>query len=177
MIRPHHPLYVLCVRHGGPFRCALEDDSGIREVCQGEPQKVTYGTPGVGTNPHLAMEELSMITGIQLVHMPFKGGRRSNTALLGGHIDAISDSTSWGPLVDAGKFRLLVTYAPQRMPRYPDVPTLKEAGYDMVYSSPLFRSSVPRECPSRLWPGCTMPSRNPWMTLIICRSSRNTTCR
>ena len=101
------------------------------------PGKVTYGTPGVGTNPHLAVEELSMITGIQLVHMPFKGGAESNTALLGGHIEAISDSTSWGPLVDAGKFRLLVTYAPQRMPRYPQVPTLKEAGYDMVYSSPL----------------------------------------
>ena len=78
-----------------------------------------------------------MITGIQLVHMPFKGGAESNAALLGGHIDAISDSTSWGPMVDAGKFRLLVTYAPQRMPRYPDAPTLKEAGYDMVYSSPL----------------------------------------
>jgi tripartite-type tricarboxylate transporter receptor subunit TctC len=101
------------------------------------PGKLTYGTPGVGTNPHLAVEELSMITGIQLVHMPFKGGAESNTALLGGHIDAISDSTSWGPLVDAEKFRLLVTYAPQRMPRYPQVPTLKEAGYDMVYSSPL----------------------------------------
>ena len=102
------------------------------------PEKVTYGTPGVGTNPHLAIEELSMIAGIKLVHMPFKGGAEANTALLGGHIDAISDSTSWGPMVDAGKFRLLVTYAPQRMARYPHVPTLKEAGYDMVYSSPVF---------------------------------------
>ena len=92
----------------------------------------------MGTNPHLAVEDLSMMTGIKLVHMPFKGGAEANTALLGGHIDAISDSTSWGPMVDAGKFRLLVTYAPQRMPRYPNVPTLKEAGYNMVYSSPLF---------------------------------------
>ena len=69
--------------------------------------------------------------------MPFKGGADLNTALLGGHIDAISDSTSWGPLVDAGKFRLLVVYGTQRMPRYPEVPTLKESGYDLTFSSAL----------------------------------------
>jgi tripartite-type tricarboxylate transporter receptor subunit TctC len=126
-------VFGMVVRDDAPWKTMQEFVKYAKE----NPGKVTYGTPGVGTNPHLAMEELSILTGIQLVHMPFKGGAESNTALLGGHIDAISDSTSWGPLVDAGKFRLLVTYAPQRMPRYPQVPTLKEAGYDMVYSSPL----------------------------------------
>jgi tripartite-type tricarboxylate transporter receptor subunit TctC len=133
IIRYSSYVFGMVVRFDAPWKTIQEFVKYAKE----NPQKVTYGTPGVGTNPHLAIEELCMITGIQLLHMPFKGGAESNAALLGGHIDAISDSTSWGPLVDAGKFRLLVTYAPQRMPRYPDVPTLKEAGYDMVYSSPL----------------------------------------
>jgi tripartite-type tricarboxylate transporter receptor subunit TctC len=127
-------VFGMVVRSDAPWKTIQEFVKYAKE----NPQKVTYGTPGVGTNPHLAMEELSIIAGIQLVHMPFKGGAEANTALLGGHIDAISDSTSWGPMVDAGKFRLLVTYSPQRMPKYPSVPTLKEAGYDMVYTSPLF---------------------------------------
>jgi tripartite-type tricarboxylate transporter receptor subunit TctC len=127
-------VFGMVVRADSPWKTMQEFVKYAKE----NPGKVTYGTPGVGTNPHLAMEELSIITGIQLVHMPFKGGAEAATALLGGHIDAVSDSTSWGPMVDAGKFRLLVTYAPQRMPRYPQVPTLREAGYDMVYTSPLF---------------------------------------
>jgi tripartite-type tricarboxylate transporter receptor subunit TctC len=127
-------VFGMVVRSDAPWKSMQEFVKYAKE----NPGKVTYGTPGVGTNPHLAMEELSILTGINLVHMPFKGGAEAATALLGGHIDAVSDSTSWGPMVDAGKFRLLVTYAPQRMPRYPNVPTLKEAGYDMVYSSPLF---------------------------------------
>jgi tripartite-type tricarboxylate transporter receptor subunit TctC len=133
IIRYTSYVFGMVVRADSPWKTIQE----LVKYAKENPGKVTYGTPGVGTNPHLAVEELGMITGIQLVHMPFKGGAESNTALLGGHIDAISDSTSWGPLVDAGKFRLLVTYAPQRMPRYPQVPALKEAGYDMVYSSPL----------------------------------------
>lgn len=133
IIRYTSYVFGMVVRSDAPWKTIQEFVKYAKE----NPQKVTYGTPGVGTNPHLAIEELCMITGIQLVHIPFKGGAESNAALLGGHIEAISDSTRWGPLVDAGKFRLLVTYAPQRMPRYPDVPTLKEAGYDMVYSSPL----------------------------------------
>jgi len=127
-------VFGMVVRADAPWKTMQEFVKYAKE----NPGKVTYGTPGVGTNPHLAMEELGLLTGIKLVHMPFKGGAEAATALLGGHIDAVSDSTSWGPMVDAGKFRLLVTYAPQRMPRYPEVPTLKEAGYDMVYSSPLF---------------------------------------
>jgi len=127
-------VFGMVVRADAPWKTMQEFVKYAKE----NPGKVTYGTPGVGTNPHLAMEELGLLTGIKLVHMPFKGGAEAATALLGGHIDAVSDSTSWGPMVDAGKFRLLVTYAPQRMFRYPEVPTLKEAGYDMVYSSPLF---------------------------------------
>ncbi len=134
IIRYTSYVFGMVVRSDAPWKTIQEFVKYAKE----NPGKITYGTPGVGTNPHLAVEELSILTGIKLVHMPFKGGAEANAALLGGHIDAISDSTSWGPMVDAGKFKLLVTYAPQRMARYPQVPTLKEAGYDMMYSSPLF---------------------------------------
>ncbi len=134
IIRYSSYVFGMVVRSDSPWKTIQEFVKYAKE----NPGKITYGTPGVGTNPHLAMEELSMLTGIKLVHMPFKGGAEANTALLGGHIDAISDSTSWGPMVDAGKFRLLATYAPQRLARYPNAPTLRESGYDMVYSSPIF---------------------------------------
>lgn len=58
------------------------------------------------------------------------------TGLLGGHVDAAADATGWGPHVDAGKMRLLVTWGEKRTKRWPDVPTLKELGYDIVSNSP-----------------------------------------
>jgi len=126
-------IYGLVVRADAPW-ATIED---LIKYAKANPGKVSYGTPGVGTNPHLVMEDLALLTGVQWVHMPFKGGAETNTALLGGHVDAVSDSTGWAPMVDAGKFRLLVTYGTQRIARYPQVPTLKEAGFDMAYPSPL----------------------------------------
>ena len=107
------------------------------QYCQKNPKKLTYGSPGVGTPPHLAMEEFSAAAGMQLTHMPYKGIAENNAALLGGHIDVISDSSGWAPLVDAGKFRLLATYGEKRSSRYPQVPTVQEAGYNVVARSHL----------------------------------------
>ncbi len=101
------------------------------------PEKVSYGSPGVGTPPHLAVEELSMVSGLKFTHIPAKGIAENNTALLGGHIDMVSDSSGWAPLVDAGKFRLLATWGEKRCGRYPQAPTIKEAGYDVVARSHL----------------------------------------
>ena len=101
------------------------------------PEKLTYGSPGVGTPPHLAMEELSLVSGLKFTHIPAKGVAENNTTLLGGHIDMVSDSSGWGPLVDSGKFRLLATWGEKRSARYPDVPTIKEVGYDVVARSHL----------------------------------------
>ena len=78
-----------------------------------------------------------MAAGLKFTHIPAKGIAENNTALLGGHIDLISDSSGWAPLVDAGKFRLLATWGEKRCARYPQVPTFKEAGYDVVARSHL----------------------------------------
>lgn len=101
------------------------------------PEKVTYGSPGVGTPPHLAMEELSLVSGVKFTHIPAKGVAENNTTLLGGHIDMVSDSSGWATLVDAGKFRLLATWGEKRSVRYPEVPTIREVGYDVVARSHL----------------------------------------
>ena len=126
-------LFGTVVRADSPWKTLPELITYVKQ----NPKKVTYGSPGVGTPPHLAMEELSSMAGMQLLHMPYKGIAENNAALLGGHIDVVSDSSGWAPLVDAGKFRLLATYGYQRSARYSQVPTLKELGYDLVSPGPI----------------------------------------
>jgi len=139
----------LVVRADSPWM-TLQD---FVNYCKANPQKVSYGSSGVGTGVHLAMEDLAFLAGIQLVHIPYKGGGEPYAALLGGHVDAVSDGSTWAPLVDAGKLRLLVTYQEQRSTRYPNVPTLKEAGYNTSHPSPLeimAPKGLPRPITARL---------------------------
>lgn len=100
------------------------------------PGKINYGTPGAGTSLHIAMEQIAKLQGVKWTHVPFKGGADVINALLGGHINADADSTSWAPQVNAGQFRLLVTWGAQRTKNWPNVPTLKEIGIDLVANSP-----------------------------------------
>jgi tripartite-type tricarboxylate transporter receptor subunit TctC len=103
---------------------------------KGHPDKISYGTPGANTTLHITMEEIAYRQGIKWVHVPHKGNAPLMQALLGGHIDAVADSTGWGPHVKAGKLRLLVTWGEKRSKGWPDAPTLKELGYDFVSNSP-----------------------------------------
>jgi tripartite-type tricarboxylate transporter receptor subunit TctC len=100
------------------------------------PGKFNYGTPGVGTSLHITMEQVATKQGVQWVHVPFRGVAENMQALLGGQIHATADSSGWGPLVEEGRLRLLVTWGPERAKRFPQVPTLKELGMDIVSTSP-----------------------------------------
>ena len=100
------------------------------------PGKIVYGTSGAGTSPHITMEQIAKARGILWTHIPYKGGHEPLTALLGGHIHANADGSNWGPLVNEGKFRLLVTWGANRTKSWPNVPTLREVGIDMVVNSP-----------------------------------------
>lgn len=100
------------------------------------PGKISYGTPGAGTSLHITMEQIASMAGVKFTHVPFKGGAETNAAVMGGHVSAVADSTGWGSLVDAKELRLLVIWGQQRSKRWPDVPTLKEAGFDLVSNSP-----------------------------------------
>jgi tripartite-type tricarboxylate transporter receptor subunit TctC len=100
------------------------------------PGKINYGTPGAGSSLHITMEQIAKQQGVKWVHVPFKGNAEATTALLGGHIHAVADSSGWAPLVNEGKFRLLVTWGVSRTRNWPNVPTLREVGIDMVSNSP-----------------------------------------
>ncbi|RYE49934.1 MAG: tripartite tricarboxylate transporter substrate binding protein, partial [Hyphomicrobiales bacterium] len=108
----------------------------VVEYAKKNPGKVTYATGGAGTSPHIGTEQIALRAGIKLTHVPFKGGAESNAAVLGGHTMLQADSTGWKALVESGKLRLLMVWTDKRSPSFPDVPTLKELGYPLVYDSP-----------------------------------------
>lgn len=133
--------YIACLT-GYTFGIVVKADSPIKTIkdlvnfAKVNPDKFSYGSTGNGTTPHLAVEEFAGKAGIKLSHVPFKGSSDGLQALLGGHIDAHSDATGWGPHVEAGTLRLLATYGSKRTKRWPNVPTLNELGYDTVSDSP-----------------------------------------
>lgn len=90
---------------------------------------LAYGSPGVGTPPHLAVELFKRETGMPAIHVPYRGGGASATDLLGGHIDfEIEGLTVLLPHIQAGRVRALATTGEQRVPSLPDVPTMQQAG-------------------------------------------------
>ena len=105
-------------------------------AAKAKPNGVTYGSAGIGGATHVGMEEFALAAGVQFNHIPFKGGADALPAMLGGHIDALADSSSWAPHVASGKLRLLATWGEQRTAEFKDVPTLKELGYDVVVDAP-----------------------------------------
>jgi len=133
ILRAAGMLYGLVVRADAPWKTLQE----FIEYSKANPQKVSFGSPGLTTAPRLAMEELASLAGnVPWVHVPLKGEAETNASLLGGHVEAIANS-GWAPLVDAGKFRVLALFGPQRVARFPQVPTVKELGYDVVWEGPV----------------------------------------
>ena len=97
------------------------------------PGQIQFGAAPTGGAPHLVMELLAKVGGFQVNVVPFQGGGPASTALLGGHIDAVSlNPAEVTPLVQGGKVRLLGVYSAERLKEFPDVPTMKEQGFDAV---------------------------------------------
>ncbi len=122
----------MTVRADSPYKSFNE----YIEAARKEPGKIDYASTGIGTTPHLNMEEVAMNAKVTLNHVPFKGNADSTQALLGGHVMAQSDATGWDKYVDGGQMRLLVTFGDTRTKRWPNVPTAKELGYGVVSTSP-----------------------------------------
>ena len=133
--------WIACLT-GYTFGLVVPVDSPIKSIkdlidfARANPEKFTYGSTGIGTSPHLAVEEFAQRAGIKLTHVPFKGNADNMQAILGGHTMGASDATGWGPHVEAGKLRLLATYGSKRTKRWPNVPTLDELGFKTVSDSP-----------------------------------------
>jgi tripartite-type tricarboxylate transporter receptor subunit TctC len=110
------------------------------------PGKLTYGSTGTLTSPHLTMELIAQKLGIELQHIPYKGSADLAQAIVGGHIMSAADSTGFAPLVESGKLRVLNTWGAERLAKFPDAPTLKELGLGLVQNSP-FGIGAPRGTP------------------------------
>ena len=96
-------------------------------MAKAAPGKMTFASAAVGSAGHLTGELMKQRTGIDMQHVPYKGTGPAITDLMAGQIDAIFDGLPAStPYVKSGKLRLLAVSAPQRLPNYPDIPTLNE---------------------------------------------------
>lgn len=102
------------------------------EYAKENPGVITVGNSGIGSIWHIAAAKLEKELGVEFTHVPFSGAATAKTALMGGHIacSTASPSENAGP-IEAGDLRMLAVMADKRSSLFPDVPTLKELGYDI----------------------------------------------
>ena len=131
------------VKSDSPFKTFKD----LIEFARKNPGKVTYATSGAGSPMHIAMEFVAMKEGIKWTHVPQTGGAPGLAAVLGGHVTAMSDSTEWLPHVKEGSLRLLVTHGEKRMKIFPNVPTLRDLGYDFINET-VFMIAAPKGTPA-----------------------------
>jgi len=156
-------LFGIMVREEAPWKTIQEFIEDSRK----NPEKITYASVGVGTSPHLAMEELALVAGgIRWIHIPSKGGAEASTALLGGHTDMSSNSlASLSPHLKAGKIRGLAISMKTRHPEFPDIPTTGELKYPdvnfVVWLAVFVPTGVPKQVVDTLIPAVEKAFRAP----------------
>ncbi len=143
--------YVLNVT-GYAFGIVVPADSPFKNwadfvaYAKANPGKLSYGSTGTLTSPHLTTELIAQKAGIELLHIPYKGSADLMLAVVSGQLMAAADSTGFAPQVEAGKLRVLNTWGDKRLDKFPNAPTLKELGYDLVQNSP-FGIGAPKGTP------------------------------
>jgi tripartite-type tricarboxylate transporter receptor subunit TctC len=127
---------------GVTFGIVVQASSPIRNLddllalAKAKPGDLTVSTNGVGTTPHMVMDELFARKGLSYVHVPYKGTAEQMMAVSSGQVMVGVNSNGFAPFVDGGRLRLLATFGEQRTRRWPQVPTLKELGLGIVATSP-----------------------------------------
>jgi tripartite-type tricarboxylate transporter receptor subunit TctC len=117
---------VFVVHPGVPAKTLAE----FVQLAKSQPGKITYASSGVGGAGHLSGELFKLAAGIEMVHVPYKGGGPAMTDLLGGRVDMYAAVPSTAlPHVQAGKLRALAVTGPKRLATMPEVPTVAESGY------------------------------------------------
>ena len=135
---------VLVVHPSVPAKSAAE----LIALARAKPGTLNYGSSGPGSNYHMAAELLRHLTGIDIVHVAYKGSTGARSDIISGNIQLLFDSVpTMAPLIKAGMVRALATSGSTRSPILPDVPTLAEAGV------PGFQAS--------LWVGFMAPAGTP----------------
>jgi tripartite-type tricarboxylate transporter receptor subunit TctC len=112
-----------------PIASKFPDALSVVKYARENPGKVTYGSGGVGSTPHLTTELLASVTGARFLHVPYKGGGESIGALMGGEVDMLIDSvTSTASALASGRVKALAVTQDKRSIKLPNVPTFDEAG-------------------------------------------------
>jgi len=112
------------------------------------PGKLNYSTGGIGTLPHLNAELFKSVSGTNILHVPYKGGGPSLTAVVAGEVQMTFDTVSTSlQLIQDGKLRALAIVGPKRAPELPDVPAMPEIGFPAVSSGAWTALMAPRDTP------------------------------
>ena len=124
---------VLVITPGLPYHSVAD----LIEAAKRKPGEINYGSAGVGSSGHLAVELFSSITGAKVTHVPFRGGGPSVMAVIGGQVQfMIETAGSIMQQIQSGTLRALAVTTEERLPELPNVPTMREAGLsDYVYST------------------------------------------
>jgi tripartite-type tricarboxylate transporter receptor subunit TctC len=119
--------------------------------CRANPKHATYGSPGEGTRPHFMGASFAREAGLEMTHVPYKGGPPIVQDLLAGQIacslTVVSNALS---NVQSGQLRALAITAPRRSPVLPAVPTIREAGYPAAEGVEFFELFVPARTPEKI---------------------------
>ncbi len=125
-------LFAICVRAESPYQTWADVVADARR----RPGMVKMGNTGANGTPHLTLVDLAAAERIEIEHVPFRGEGDAVPALIGGHIDASATGSGVVELVEQGRLRALNVWSRERSWRWPNVPTLRELGYDMAVTSP-----------------------------------------
>ncbi|SMC33149.1 tripartite tricarboxylate transporter substrate binding protein [Polynucleobacter kasalickyi] len=121
------------------------------ELAKSKPGKLTFGSSGSGTSPHLAGELFTSKLGLNIVHVPYKGGPQALTDLLGGQIDSLFVITSTVlPHISSGKLKAIAVAGPKRTQLLPDLPTLDETVIPNFDVSTWIGFAVPTGTPNEI---------------------------
>jgi tripartite-type tricarboxylate transporter receptor subunit TctC len=123
---------ILVVNPSLPFRTVAD----LVAYAKANPGKLNYGSAGTGTVPHLTGELFKLAAGVDLVHVPYRGGALSIQDVIAGNLQLTFEASSpLLPHIAAGQLRALAVLSAHRIPELPDVPTMSEVGYPSVISA------------------------------------------
>ena len=128
-----------------------KDLNDLVRMAREKPGRLSFGSPGIGTPPHMAGELLKRLSGIDAIHVPYKGGGQAANDLIAGHVNWTFDGTAVQlPLIKAGRTRALAVSSIARVAGLPDVPTLAEAGVPGYEFTAWSGIAVPAGTPPRI---------------------------
>ena len=125
--------------------------SDLIKTAKANPDFITYGTPGNGATPHMAMKFFEQAAGISLKHVPYKGGAPAITDLIGGQLDLVAvNMLEVAPHVKSGKLKIVAVMSAKRSPLFPEIPTVAESGFPGFEASVWYSLIAPAKTPASI---------------------------